>query len=346
MPTRLPGVVSDGKSERWSASPTIAEVGERALLAQMRTAGATAGGPLGDDIVIGTGDDAAVLAGNRPTVLSVDTAVQDRHFRLDWSTPEQIGARSVIASAADVAAMGARLSGILVSIAMPPSTPVEVLLQINRGIIDQTHRLGGRVLGGDLVSASEISLAVTSVGLLDGAPVTLSRIEAGDVVAISGPLGAAAAGYAVLAHGVDELRRGTTEVDRTAIDGVVDAFALPTPDLAQGAVAAGAGAHAMTDVSDGLIEELITMSAASAVRLEVSSHLVPLADGVEHVAALLGGADRARRWALTGGEDHQLLATFGGSAPSGWTVIGRAVAGPASVLIDGVESNLHGWQSF
>lgn len=339
-------MVSDGVSKRRSASPTIADVGERALLAQMRTAGATVGGPLGGDIVIGTGDDAAVVAGAGLTVLSVDTAVQDRHFRLDWSTPAQIGARSVIASAADVAAMGARLSGILVSIAVPPTTPVEVLLQINGGIIDQTHRLGGRVLGGDLVSASEISLAVTSVGVLAGDPVTLSRIQVGDVVAVSGPLGGSAAGYAVLDHGADELRSSATEIERAAIDDAIAAFALPAPDLGQGAVAAAAGAHAMTDVSDGLIEELITMSTASAVRLEISSDQIPLAGGIERVAGLLPGADLSRRWALTGGEDHQLLATFGDGVPPGWTVIGRAVAGPASVLVDGVASTLHGWQSF
>ncbi|MFW0791888.1 thiamine-phosphate kinase [Gordonia sp. CPCC 205333] len=326
--------------------PTIADVGERALLAAMRGAGAAVPGAVADDIVIGTGDDAAVLAGNRSTVLTVDTAVQDRHFRLDWSTPNQIGARSVIASAADVAAMGARLSGVLVSIAMPLTTPVELLLGINDGIIEQTHRLGGRVLGGDLVSASEISLSVTSVGVLDIAPVTLANVRPGDVLALSGPLGGAASGFAAITHGVDGLRTRATETERRSLDAAVRAFVLPSPDLSQGTVAAIAGAHAMTDVSDGLVEELITMAAASAVRLDVSSNSVPTPDYLPTVAAMLGDPDLARRWALVGGEDHQLLAAFGGAAPSGWTVIGRAAPGDGSVYVDGVEPNLRGWQSF
>ncbi|WP_312870488.1 thiamine-phosphate kinase [Gordonia asplenii] len=322
---------------------TIADVGERALLAVMRSAGADS--EVAEDIVIGTGDDAAVLAGNRQTVLSVDTAVQDRHFRLDWSTPWQIGARSVIASAADVAAMGARLSGVLVSIAMPPTTPVTTLLEINQGIIDQTHRLGGRVLGGDLVSASEISLAVTSVGVLDAGPVTLANVRPGDVLAVSGPLGAAAAGYAVLATGVDGLRSRTRRSEHWAIDEAVSAFVLPAPDLAQGPRAAAVGADAMTDVSDALIEELITMSAASLVRLDVSSRSIPTPRFAPVIAELIGDDDSVRRWALAGGEDHQLLAAFGDAPPHGWTIIGRASAG-AGVFIDGAEPNLHGWQSF
>ncbi|WP_245549809.1 thiamine-phosphate kinase [Gordonia effusa] len=328
------------------SSLTIADVGERALLAAMREASAAIPGALADDIVIGTGDDAAVLAGSRPTVLTVDTAVQDRHFRLDWSTPKQIGARSVVASAADVAAMGASLSGVLVSIAMPLTTPVDLLLGINEGIIDQTHQLGGRVLGGDLVSASEISLSVTSVGVLDAAPVTLSMARPGDVLALSGPLGGAAAGYAILALGADGLRSGATEFERQAVDDAVRAFVLPHPDLRQGVVAAAAGAHAMTDVSDGLVEELITMSAASAVRLDISSDSVPMPGYLRAVAEMIGESDLARRWALAGGEDHQLLAAFDGAVPPGWTAIGHASSGDGEVFVDGARTDLRGWQSF
>ncbi len=299
----------------------------------------SAGADASDDIVIGTGDDAAVLAA-RPTVLSVDTAVQDRHFRLDWSTPAQVGARSVIASAADVAAMGARLSGVLVSIAMPPSTPVTVLLELNDGIIAQTHELGGRVLGGDLVSASEIAVSVTSVGVLVDEPVTLSGARPGDVLAVSGALGGAAAGYAVLDAGLDERQ----------FAGVVAAFRVPRPDLTQGVAAASVGAHAMTDISDGLVEELITMSTASGVCLDVSSELVPIAAGVSEVATARSDDSLARRWALVGGEDHCLLAAFATEVPQGWTVIGSvraSLCGEGAVLIDGAEpSSLSGWQSF
>lgn len=331
----------------WGAV-TLAQAGERALLAAMRAAADSAGRH--DDIVIGTGDDAAVITGSGLTVLSVDTAVCGRHFRLDWSTPRQAGARAVVASVADVAAMGARLTGVLVSLAAPPDTLVSTILGLNEGIVERTHRFGGRVLGGDLVCAAEISLSVTSVGLLDGPPpATLSDARMGDLLAVSGPLGRSAAGFAACSAGLEGVRaRAATHRQRTAVDAAVDGFLVPQPALERGVQAAAAGVRAMTDISDGLIEELITMSAASGVRVEVSSSALPLADGIDEVAAVLGEPPATPvKWALTGGEDHELLAAFTGPVPSGWTVIGEVTGGDPGVLIDGEPpTGLRGWQTF
>lgn len=323
---------------------TVGEVGERALIALFTAAAAGADGRKADDVVIGSGDDAAVLGCSGAVVVSTDTAVAGRHFRFDWSSAEQIGARAVMQSAADIAAMGGSVSGVVVSIGCPPQTPVARVLGINAGIVEQTHRLGGRVLGGDLVSAPSVILTVTSIGSLTGAPpVTLSGAQPGDVLAVSGALGGAAAGLAVLSA----IEHGADPVLRERFSRLVDRYRLPQPDLDQGPLAAAAGAHAMTDISDALIEELITMADASGVRLDVTSASVPRPGGLDALAAELG-VDPAR-WALTGGEDHELLAAFApGTVPDGWTTIGTVRSGDRPhATVDGASpDDLHGWQSF
>ncbi|WP_374610896.1 thiamine-phosphate kinase [Gordonia sp. (in: high G+C Gram-positive bacteria)] len=324
---------------------TVGAIGERAVIAAL-TASATSGEPA-DDIVIGSGDDAAVLDIGGSAVISTDTVVEGRHFRFDWSTPEQVGARAVVQSAADVAAMGGRTTGLVVSIACPSDTPVGVVLDLNDGVVRAAHGQGARVLGGDLVAAGQVVVSVTAVGALEGRPpVSLGGARPGDVLAVSGPLGASAAGLAVLSD------------PRPMVSDWSELVALhrvPNPDLTQGPVAAAAGAHAMTDISDGLVEELLTMSRAAQVAMTVHGDAVPRRPDLAAAASELG-AD-VDRWVLAGGEDHHLLAAFGGPAvvPPGWTVIGsvgeksssapevwvddRRVGGP-----DGLE--LHGWQSF
>ncbi|MFZ2511827.1 MAG: thiamine-phosphate kinase, partial [Gordonia sp. (in: high G+C Gram-positive bacteria)] len=140
--------------------------------------------------------------------------------------------------------------------------------------------------------------------------------------------------------------------------GLVDRYRLPQPDLHQGRLAAAAGAHAMTDISDALIEEIVTMATASGLHLDVISAAVPRPDGLDELAAELG-VDPVR-WALTGGEDHELLAAFSASdVPAGWTVIGtvhaagvtdlypKGIVRTGQATVDGAAADdLHGWQSF
>ena len=329
----------------FTVDTTVGDLGERALISVFTSAASTGSDR---DIVIGSGDDAAVFDAGGPTVISTDTAVERRHFRFDWSTPGQIGERAVIQSAADIAAMGARTVGVVVSIACPVTTRASTVSGINDGVVAATHRLGGRVLGGDLVAADQVVLTVTSVGALDGlAPVALTGAQVGDVLAVSGPLGGAAAGLAVLLAAESTTAHGARL--RAEHGAVVDAYRLPTPDLSAGAQAARAGAHAMTDVSDGLIEELTTMSQASKVALAVDGSRVPRTAATTRAADALG--EDADIWALTGGEDHHLLAAFApADVPQGWTVIGSVearTAERAEVSVDGVDTRgLRGWQSF
>ena len=325
-------------------SATVGAIGERAVIAAL-TAAATSGEPAGD-IVIGSGDDAAVLDIGGSAVISTDTIVEGRHFRFDWSTPRQVGARAVVQSAADVAAMGGRTTGLVVSIACPADTAVGVVLDLNDGVVGAAHALGARVLGGDLVAAGQVVVSVTAVGALEGRPpVSLGGARSGDVLAVSGPLGASAAGLAVLS---------TPAIDAGRWSEVVAAHRVPEPDLSQGPVAAAAGAHAMTDISDGLVEELITMSRATNVAMSVEAAAVPRRPDLAVLAGELGA--EVNEWVLAGGEDHELLAAFeAASVPDGWTVIGsvgeRTSSAP-EVWVDGSRVggphglDLHGWQSF
>ncbi|HMS75029.1 thiamine-phosphate kinase [uncultured Gordonia sp.] len=339
MEPSIPGPITSVTAGR-----TVGDVGERAVLAEL--IGAVEQPPdAGDITVVGTGDDAAVFAATGETAISTDTIVEGRHFRLDLSSPRQIGARSVVQSAADVAAMGARVIGVVVSIAVPPSTAVEVVTEINQGIAAAARDLGAAVLGGDLVAARQIVITVTALGAMDGLrPVLIGGARPGDTLAVSGPLGASAAGLAVLLSGRPELRERFAEF--------VSAFRVPHPDLAQGVVAARAGARAMTDISDGLIEELITVADRSGVQVAVDTSAVPRPAALAVAAAELGLDETD--WVLTGGEDHQLLAAFElpGQVPGGWTVVGEVRPRPTGpdgrgVLVDDAPVGaVRGWQSF
>ena len=134
-----------GRSTSRPVGRTVGDVGERAVLAELIGAvdeSAARGAGASDITVVGTGDDAAVFAASGDTAISTDTIVEGRHFRLDLSSPREIGARAVVQSVADVAAMGARITGVVVSIAVPGSTDVAVVTEINRGIAGAARDLG------------------------------------------------------------------------------------------------------------------------------------------------------------------------------------------------------------
>ncbi|GAA4807300.1 thiamine-phosphate kinase [Actinomycetospora chlora] len=252
----------------------------------------------------------------------MDTLVEGVHFRLDWSAPEQVGAKAVAANLADVAAMGAVPTALLLSLACPGTTSSDVLDGLAAGIWDGAADAGIGVVGGDTVSADTIVVSITALGDLEGRePVRRSGARPGDVVAVNGNLGWSAAGMAVL-------RRGF----RSPV-AMVAAHRTPRPPWRAGPVAARAGATAMVDTSDGLLADLGHVAAASRVHIDLSSRLVPVADKLRDVASALGGDPL--NWALTGGEDHALVATFPDEdvVPDGWVVCGQVRSG-TGVTVD------------
>jgi thiamine-monophosphate kinase len=312
---------------------TVAEVGEFSLIERLTARFAAGSAPAP---VLGPGDDAAVLAvPDGRVVATTDLLVDARHFRRDWSTATDVGRKAAAQNLADVAAMGAVPTGLLLGLAVPPDLPVAWLEELADGMRAECEPLGVRVLGGDVVRADVLTLAVTALGDLQGrAPVTRSGAKPGDVVAYTGRLGWAAAGLAVLGRGF-----------RSPV-GVVAAHRRPEPPYGQGPRAAELGATAMVDVSDGLVADLQHVAVASGVGIELDTAKLEVPAKLRDVGTALGV--EPLDWVLAGGDDHALAATFPGSAPppTPWRVIGRVARG-RGVLVDGAAyQGPGGWDHF
>lgn len=312
------------------SAESLADVGEFAVIDRL-----VRGREQPVAVELGPGDDAAVVRSpDGRTVVSTDMLVEGRHFRLDWSTPHDVGRKAIAANAADIEAMGAVPTAFVVAFGAPGDTRAADAVALSDGMWAEARTLRAGVAGGDLVGAPQWVISVTALGDLEGrAPVTLGGTRPGDVVAIAGEPGRSSAGYALLLND----SRGFGEWRRRHL--------VPEPPYGQGRAAALAAATAMTDVSDGLVADLGHIAAASGVTLDLSSDaLAPDHD------ALLRVSDALRMdpwvWVLAGGEDHALVATFPAAPPDGWRVIGRALAGPPRVLLDGERwRGDTGWRS-
>jgi thiamine-monophosphate kinase len=320
---------------------TLAELGEFALIAEL-----VRDLPEADDVLVGPGDDGAVLAAEGSVVVSTDVLVEGVHFRRDWSAPGEIGRKSVAVNVSDIEAMGARPQGVVVGISAPGETEVRWALELGAGIRAECDAAGVSLLGGDTSRAREVTLSVTALGTLDGrAPVRRSGARPGDVLAVVGRLGWAAAGLLVLGRGFRS-PRAVVEVQR-----------VPQVPYGQGAVAARAGATSMVDVSDGLLADLGHVARASGVTIDVDTTAFEIGEPLQTV----GAATRVDPLllVLTGGEDHALAATFPpGRVPPGWTTVGTVGAvGPLDpddagsdgprVLVDGAPfTGAPGWDHF
>ncbi len=271
-------------------------------------------------------------------VATTDMLVQGRHFRLDWSSPVDIGRKAVAQNGADIAAMGARCTGFLVALGCPPDTSVETLDGITDGLWLEAQRAGASIVGGDLVQTDTLVISITALGDLEGrSPVLRSGARVGDVAAVTGGLGRSASGLAALHAG---------SRNHSAL---VAAHRVPQPDYMQGVNAALAGATSLTDVSDGLVADLGHIAEFSSVNIDIDSSRVQV--DAEMIAAANDLGASALSWALTGGEDHVLAGTFPSEAPlpAGWAVIGRVLETLRSpgVTVDGrTFTAAAGWSSF
>ena len=312
-------------------TPTLEQLGEFAVIDRL-----VRGRQQPAAVAVGPGDDAAVVsAGDGRAVVSTDVLVQDRHFRLDWSTPHDVGRKAIAQNAADIEAMGGRATAFVVGFGAPGDTPTAQVDALVDGMWDEAGRIGAGIVGGDLVSCPQWVLSVTVLGDLDGrAPVLRSGAKTGSVLAVVGELGRSAAGYALWHNGIE----GFEELRRRHV--------VPEPPYGEGVAAAAAGAQAMIDVSDGLVADLRHVAVASGVGIDLSA--LALAADHEALAAAAAAADAdAWLWVLGGGEDHALVACFAGAVPAGWRIIGRVLDGPARVLVDGEEwRGYAGWESF
>lgn len=299
------------------------------------------------DIELGPGDDAAIVrAADGRFVVSTDVLVEGRHFLRDRISAPDLGRRALAQNLADIAAMGARPTAIVVALTLAPDVPVTWIDGLALGMGEAARVAGAAVAGGDLVRGSEISIAVTVMGSLDAAaPVLRSGARPGDIIAHAGRVGWSAAGLALLDAGVEDYGAP-----------FIAAHRVPEPPLAAGVAAQRAGASAMLDVSDGLLRDADRIARASGVVLDIDAEAVSGWAEPLHGAAEQVGAD-ARTWVLSGGEDHGLLATFPPDValPDSFTEIGKVLeiaGGPDSregpgVVISGQPVQLPpGWDHF
>lgn len=291
-------------------SRTLSELGEFGLIARL-----AAQTSVNKHVKLGIGDDAAVVAvPDGRVVICTDVLVEGQHFRRDWATAIEIGRRSAAASMADIAAMGATPTAIVVGLTAPGELPAQWAIEFHAGLQEEAAATGAAVVGGDVTEGEQIMIAVTAIGDLAGRdPVTRAGAQQGDVLAVAGRLGAAAAGLAILQRGFRAPRV------------LVDAYRVPEPPYRLGPAAAKAHATAMIDVSDGLIADARHIAVASGVDLTINMDDLEIPEAMQEIAA--GYTLDPREWILTGGDDHALLATFPTrKIPKGFRIIGEVLS--------------------
>jgi thiamine-monophosphate kinase len=300
------------------AGATLADVGEFGLIGEL-----TKRFEQGPHVYVGPGDDAAVIRTPKGhVVVSTDLLVENRHFRRDWASALEIGHKAAAQNLSDINAMGGTATSLTVGLGAPPDLPVQWALDLADGIAAEAALVGASVVGGDLTRANEVVIAITVLGECEIAPVLRSGASAGEVVAIAGRQGWAAAGLAVLGRGFRSPRV------------LVEAFKQPEPPYAAGLLAAHGGATAMIDVSDGLLADVGHIASDSGVAIDITTSSFELDDPLRAVGAALG-VDPLE-FVLGGGEDHAIVATFPADAvlPDGFRTIGVVAAGEG-VTVDG-----------
>jgi thiamine-monophosphate kinase len=311
------------------APDTLADIGEFGLIARIAQQTQTSRA-----VELGIGDDAALLAiSNGQVVACVDVLVEGRHFRRDWSTAIEIGRRAAAASMADVAAMGATTTALLVGLAAPEDLRTTWALECAAGLAAEAHTVGAALAGGDVTASPTLMISVTALGDLAAENAVLrSGARPGDRLAIAGRIGWAAAGLAVLSRGFRSPRI------------LVDAHRVPEPPYKAGPQAAKAGATSMIDISDGLIADARHVAEASGVCIDIHSERLPIPEELASAAAAY--TMDPMEWILTGGDDHALLATFpvGCKPPRAFRIVGEVTecAGDPGVFLNGARINAQG----
>jgi thiamine-monophosphate kinase len=310
---------------------SIAQTGEFGLISRI-----VSRLEIGPTCLLGPGDDAAVVvAPDGRIVASTDVLVEGRHFRRDWSSGTDVGHRAAAANLADIAAMGAAPTALLVALCVPPDLEVSWAEDLADGLSAEAAKVGASVVGGDMSASPTLTVAVTALGDLRGqAPVVRSGAQPGDVVALAGRIGYAAAGYTVLSRGFR-----TPKV-------LVEAHRRPEVPYSAGLAAARLGATSMIDVSDGLLADLGHIATASVVGIDVHADAFDIPSQMRDAASALGVDPYS--WILGGGDDHALAATFPPevSRPPYWHAVGVVHEG-TGVTVDGKTwSGSSGWDHF
>jgi len=317
-------------STQQTSGQTLGDLGEFGLIDQL-----VAYFPQGEHVLVGPGDDAALLRVKQGhVVVSSDLMVEGRHFRRDWVGGYDVGRRAAAQNLSDINAMGGTAHSLTIGLAAPADLPVAWALDLARGFAEECGLVGASVVGGDVTRAEEIVIAVTVIGAVTRAPVLRGGATPGDVLALAGRQGWAAGGLAVLGRGFRSPRA------------LVEAYKHPEPPYWAGPAGAASGATAMIDVSDGLLAECGHLASASGVAIDVRTDALEIPEPLHAVAAATG-ADPIS-FVLGGGDDHALLATFpaGTALPEGFRVIGTVAEGGGVTVDGGPYEGPTGWTHF
>ena len=327
----------------------LGEFGLINLLAEMISKAQDKSAASFQKLVIGIGDDAAAWKSETGTQLvTTDSLFQDVHFRLQTTPWYELGWKSQAVNLSDIAAMGGVPEYAVVSLAVPPDTEVDDVKALYQGMLDLAGKYGVAIVGGDTCRAPLVSITLTVLGSAKNDKVlTRSAARPGDRIAVTGALGAAAAGMEML----DKKLRFDDESGRR----LREAFLKPEPRVVEGQKLVGLGVKAAIDISDGLIADLKHICESSRVGARVEVGQIPVAAAVR-----ANFAERALGLALAGGEDYELLFTASGevidrvrakiSCPV--TIIGEVVAEkPGGVVVidergGPIDLSRSGWEHF
>ncbi|MDQ3783974.1 MAG: thiamine-phosphate kinase [Actinomycetota bacterium] len=273
---------------------TVADIGEFGLIE--RFAARLGAPPAGETW---TGDDAAVLRAPGSTLLyTTDLLIEAVDFDMAYASGADIGWKAMAVNVSDIAAMGGRAQHAVVGLGLTADCPLETADGILDGLLAAASRWDVQLVGGDISSASELVLYVGLIGVAEAEPVRRSGARPGDAICVTGALGGAAGGLALL--------RGGAALEASAHRRLVARHLRPHARLAEGRRLAALGATAMIDVSDGLIGDLIHLLDASELGCSVVPEAVPVDPDLIPLREVLDPFEAA----LTGGEDFELLFTL------------------------------------
>ena len=259
-------------------------------------------------VILGIGDDAAAFratSDGKCFLVTCDMLVEGHHFYRDWITPEQLGHKALAVSLSDIAAMGGVPLYCLISAGWPSQMDMEDAEGIYRGVGKLAESFGVFIIGGDTVSAPQLILDVTVIGEMSENPVTRNGAKPGDLIAVTGTIGASAAGFAILERGLSS--EGNLSLAERQV--LLQAHLQPLPRIREARILVEKGPpSAMIDISDGLASEIHHICESSSVGAEIDQLKLPINQETKKTAEIM--QKNLLDWVLYGGEDYELLVTL------------------------------------